>query len=521
MGQRVLNDVGTFTDQEYRQLYYEFNRSQLSFTRFFLKNREGIRFILSEHHKIIARTLEDVFEGRTKRLIINVPPGYTKTELAVIHFMSRGLALNPRARFIHLSASDDLALRNSSETRDTITNEHFQTLYPEVKLRHDTTAKKQWRTTKGGGVYALAARGTVIGFRAGRMDEGFQGALVIDDPIKPEDVYSDAIRKRTNERFNHTSRTRLARPDTPIIVIMQRLHDDDLSGFLLRGGSGDVWEHLVIPVEITDVDPPYPSGYTHGIQINHGLPLGPTWPFKHDLDDIKILKADEFVYSAQFAQEPSTYGGGMFHDEHWKYYDRYSPAESCVYLIDGTKVNLEYKHIYSDTAFKTGQEHDYSVFQLWAMGDDGRIYLLDQVRGKWEAFELERKFIKFCERHDYQEGVVPMGVRRRRVEDKASGTGLIQNIKNKKGWNYVEGIPRDRDKVSRAASCLSPLAEGRVVIPRSNHWVDDYRYEFRMFSRVMSHKHDDQIDPTLDAIHEMVIERKSGNELYKKITGGK
>jgi predicted phage terminase large subunit-like protein len=102
-----------------------------------------------------------------------------------------------------------------------------------------------------------------------------------------------------------------------------------------------------------------------------------------------------------------------------------------------------------------------------------------------------------------------LGVRGRYVEDKASGTGLIQAINRRKGTNFVKGIQRDRDKVSRAAGCTPSLAQGLVVIPKKADWVSAYLLEFSQFTPLMNHKHDDQIDPTLDAIEQMLIVNKS------------
>lgn len=515
----LIEDNGPFDVGFYRCLRYRFDESLLDYVRFFLQLTEGTRFILSPHHAILSDVLDRVVRGEISRLIVNLPPGTTKTELAVKGLIGRELGRNPRARFIHVSASEDLALRNSSETRDVVASEEYRRVYPRTVIRPDVDSKKQWKTTQGGGVYSVATGGAVVGFRAGRMEPGFQGAMVIDDPHKPEDVYSDLKRKRQNERFCHTVRTRLATPETPIIVIMQRLHDEDLSGFLLRGGSGDRWHHLILPVEIPDAPGPYPAEYTHGIPIPVSLPPGPLWSYKYSREEIAILRsADPFTFSAQFLQAPTIYGGGVFRDSDWKVYRDYHPETGTVTLADGTSVRIEVKNVYADTAMKTGEQNDFSVFQLWGRGDDGRIYLLDQVRGRWEAPVLKSKFLRFCDRHEYGSGNA-VGIRKRAVEDKASGTGLIQEINAVKGRDFVVGIPRDRDKFSRARSGTIAIAEGRVVIPADSLWVEDYRSEFREFSAYDTHTHDDQVDPTLDAISDLLV-RSSIADKYVKLVGG-
>jgi len=517
----LLWDSGNYkTENFYRCLRFVCDHDLLNFLKYFLQTTEGTRFILSPHHLVLADFAMKVVRGEIKRGIINLPPGTTKTELFVKSLIAWTLGENPRARFIHLSASSDLALRNSDETRTIVESEDYQKLYPETKIRKDKKAVKYWRTLQGGGVYATSTGGSVIGFRAGRMEEEFSGCIVVDDPHKPEDIFSDLRRTRQNARFTNTIRTRVAKPETPILIVMQRLHEDDLSGYLLKGGSGDVWDHLILPVIIPEENEPYPTEYTHGSPVPHGLAPGLLWEFKYDYDEIKILEADDYTFQAQFMQCPRAYGGGVFDIKKFRFYRGYDPATGEVILQDGSRVKILRKEIYADTAMKTGEHNDFSVFQCWGLGEDGHIYLLDQARGKWEAPVLKSKFLKFCEKHEYRNGEVGLGVRGRYVEDKASGTGLIQEIQLLKGKSYVKGIPRDRDKLSRARSGTIPIAEGKVYLPLDVYWIDDYLFEFRQFSPMDSHEHDDQIDPTLDAIANMLT-KSSTLEKYLKIVGGK
>ena len=520
MGEPALKwDNENYKDETfYRCLRHICDEDLLNFVRYFLKLTEGTKFILSPHHIVLAGFAMDVIRGKYPRGIINLPPGTTKTEIFVKGLISWALGKNPRARFIHLSASADLALRNSDETRSIVESEDYQTIYPDTEIRKDKKAVKYWRTTKGGGVYATSTGGSVIGFRAGRMEEDFSGAIIIDDPHKPEDIYSDLKRKRQNERFAHTIRTRVASPSTPILVVQQRLHEDDLSGFLLRGGSGDVWDHLILPVIIPDTPPPYPVEYTHGRPVPVNLSPGPLWRFKYPPEEIEILKADDFTYSAQFMQDPKSYGGGVFDVKRFNYYKEYDARAGEVLLRDGSRVKIKKKEIYADTAEKTGQHNDYSVFQCWGLGEDKRLYLLDQVRGKWVSDILKGKFLKFCEKHEYGDDNA-VGVRARFIEDKSSGIGMVSSVNRLKGKNYVRGIPRDRDKLARARTATIPIAEGMVVLPMNAYWIDDYVYEFRQFSPLDTHAHDDQIDPTVDAIQGMLA-KSSIAEKYLKLIGG-
>lgn len=260
-----------WTNNERRMLKFMFERDGLLFMRYFFKLRENTKMLLNWHHYVIEFALQAVIDGHINRLIINISPGYTKTEIAVLNFIARGLALNPRAKFIHTSYSADLAQENSSKIKETIQSIEFQELWP-MATRVDTKSKKRWFTEHGGGMMAAPSAGQITGFRAGRMEEGFTGAFINDDPVKPDDAFSDAKRNAINNRFNNTMRSRLAIETVPMINIMQRIHENDLSGFLLRGGSGDMWHHLKLPARIDEeeLDKKYPEDYTHGIPLDIG-----------------------------------------------------------------------------------------------------------------------------------------------------------------------------------------------------------------------------------------------------------
>ena len=261
--------IDRWSFNERRMLKYMLEQDGMQFMRYFFKLREGNKMLLNWHHYAIDYVLQAVVDMKISRLIINIAPGYTKTEQAVLNFISRGLALNPRSKYIHTSYSGDLAQENSSKIKETIDSLEFQELWP-MQIRVDSKGKKRWFTDQGGGMMAAPAGGQITGFRAGRMEEGFTGALINDDPLKPEDAYSAVKRNGINNRFNNTMRSRLAVESVPMVNIMQRVHEDDLSGFLLKGGSGDIWHHLTIPANLTEeaVNQKYPEDYTHGIPIS-------------------------------------------------------------------------------------------------------------------------------------------------------------------------------------------------------------------------------------------------------------
>lgn len=267
---KTFNENGLieWSDNEIRMLRHMLEMDGIQFFRYFFKMRESSNLLLNWHHYVLEYCLQKVIEMKVSRLIINLAPGYTKTEQSVINFISRGLAINARSKFIHASYSGVLAQESSSKIKDTIECEAYQQLWP-MKVRRDKSGNAKWFTQYGGGMLAVAAGGQITGFRAGRMEEGFNGAFIIDDPVKPADAMSNAKRIAINNRFNNTIKSRLALETTPLILMMQRTHDDDLAGFLLKGGSGEKWHHLIIPTQFSEqvLNSPYPTKYTHGIPI--------------------------------------------------------------------------------------------------------------------------------------------------------------------------------------------------------------------------------------------------------------
>jgi len=231
----------------------------LFFCQYMFKKTKNQVFSIAKHHKIIADTLERVSMGEIKRLIINIPPRYSKTEMAVINWMAWSLARNHSAKFIHISYSKELALENSARARELVQHEEFQKLWP-IELKDDSKAKHKWWTAEDGGVYAAAAGGSITGFGAGNTDGSVgSGAIIIDDPLKPDDAKSEVVRAAINERFYETIENRINHENIPIILIMQRLHEDDMSGHLLKTGD---WTHLNIPVFDANEEPLWPEKHS-------------------------------------------------------------------------------------------------------------------------------------------------------------------------------------------------------------------------------------------------------------------
>ena len=452
--------------------------SHLAFTKRFFREKEGQPFSVAPFHPVVCDTLDDVFAGKIKRLIINVPPGYGKTELAVVNFIARGFAHNPRSRFIHASYAQPLALDNSTKVKDVINLPGYQSHWP-VRMRVDTNAKGLWRTTDGGHLRAAAAGEPITGFRAGILAEpGFTGALIIDDPLKPDDASSDTTRKFINARWENTFKSRLAHEDVPVIVIMQRLHVDDFIAHLLEN-SGEHWHLLKLPVLI-EGEGKAPAGNV--TLIPHGLPDGPLWDEKHTREQIKVLQTAPHVYAGQYAQEPTVEGGNLFKPGLLPRYDEVP--------------KLSWRAIYVDTAQKTKERHDYTVFEHWGAGVDGRAHLLEVVRDRFEAPELEKTAVALWTRlrGDAWPADRYGHLRKMVIEDKVSGTGLIQSLTRKA--IPVIAMQREKDKYTRALDVVPAAAAGLIVLPKSALWLKDFESELAAFP---DGGFDDQVDPFIDA----------------------
>lgn len=280
----------------------------LNFTRYFFKIRSKRKFVIGEHHIKIADILDKVLCGKLKKVIINIAPRYSKTELVVRNFTAMGLALNPKSKFILLSYSDDLILDSSNEIQNILLEPEYQRLF---EAKPTSTNSKKWYTKEGGGVYAVSSFGQVTGFGAGLVDEeekdidefmsyidteGFGGALIFDDPLKPDDALSPLLRNKVNQKFDTTIRNRVNSRNTPIIIIMQRLHEEDLCGFLELQEPGE-WTVLSLPCIEHDKD-----GTEKAL-----------WPFKHTLEELKKIRQNNaYVFETQYMQDPKPLVGLMY-----------------------------------------------------------------------------------------------------------------------------------------------------------------------------------------------------------------
>ncbi|WXL23925.1 DNA-packaging protein [Ectopseudomonas mendocina] len=455
----------------------------LYFARYFFKQRTGGKMIVAPHHRVIQETLDRVISGEIQRLIINVPPGYTKTELATINMIGRGLALNNRARFMHLSYSHNLALLNSSTARAMVKSSAYQAMWP-MSLRDDADSKAMWWTENGGGVYASSAAGQVTGFRAGHMEPGWQGALIIDDPVKPDDAYSEVVRDGVNNRFNETIKSRLAVETTPMVVIMQRIHYHDLSGYLLRGGSGEKWHHLNLPV-IIDNSESYLAENTHGIPIDHGLPDGWLWPFKHNESHRTALFAHRRTAEAQYMQRPR-----RFNTEGALWTEQLIAAAHALQINQDrhrTVVAIDPQATNSDESDETG----IVAASSYGAGDK-RVFSVDgDYSGKYSPAGWAKKAMAAYEQHS-ADAIV--------IETNQGGDMAEETLRNAGFKGRIIRVHASKGKFARAEPISALYEQGRVSHAGALYTLENQLMEY---VPATAKKSPDRLDAMVYALTEL------------------
>jgi predicted phage terminase large subunit-like protein len=430
--------------------------SLLLFAMYMYKENHNRNFVPADHLETIANTLERVYNGEIKRLIINMPPRYGKTELAIKMFIGWCLARRPSSKFLHLSYSDSLALDNSSQTKEYINSEPYQNLWS-MNLKKDAQSKSKWFNDEGGGVYATSSGGAITGFGAGSTTlGGFGGAIIIDDPLKPDDAFSDVKRTSVNERYNNTIRSRVNSRDTPIILIMQRLHEDDLSGYLLDGGSGEEWEHLCLPALSEDNKP--------------------LWEQKHTFKELEsIRQANQYTFSGQYQQKPAPDEGGEWKKDWFE----------IINIKDVPLTNLKWELII-DGAYTKNTANDPTGYQVGAKHKNDYI-ILSSVDKYLELPELLKDIPKYIEALPVKIGLI-------RIEPKASGKSLKQMIKSSTNYNVTE-IKSDfvnNSKIENVRATSNYIEGGRVKIIKGS-WNQHFLDQVGTFPNA---KHDEHIDLT-------------------------
>ncbi len=419
----------------------------------------------------ICEHLEAVTHGEIRRLLANVPPGSMKALLTGVIWPAWewGPQSMPSMRFLGTAHKQDLAVRDNIKCRRLIQSDWYQKRWP-LELAGDQNAKTKFENA-------------ALGFREAMAFESMTGSrgdrVILDDPHSVDDANSKAKLASGVRTFREALPSRVNNEHSAIVIIMQRLHENDVSAEAIELG----YEHLLIPMRYEPSQRKTTSiGWSDPRSVEGEL----MFPERFSESQVRELEHSLGTYATagQLQQRPAPDGGGIFRNEWWKYYT----------LLPSPDVREMW--IYADTAQKTGQDNDWSVFQLWAATKSGQVYLLDQIRGKWEAPELLVQARAFWLKHKAQH----KRLRGMKVEDKSSGIGLIQTLKRE--GVPVLPIPRSRDKRERAYDVTPMIESGQVYLPERAEFLADLLAELSSFP---NGSHDDQVDPLMDAISDLSL----------------
>jgi predicted phage terminase large subunit-like protein len=445
------------TAEAYRKALIKY-RCEVDFSYF-------IRFVFAEyyraawvhnwHHDEIIKVIYALERRDIPNAVINIPPRYGKTELIVILWICWTMIRNPRAQFIHASYSVDLALKNSAMVRDILKSPALQQYWP-IRMRDSADSKGLWLTEEGGGMKSDSSAGAMTGFGAGitswKEGEPFDGAIILDDPLKPDDAKSQPMREAVNERLSGTLHSRKNHSKVPMVIVMQRLHEEDPSGLALGGGvMGDRFHHLKLPA------------------LYHGKAL---WPFKQTTEALEVMQANNpEVFAGQYQQEPFVAKGEVYKLDWFVRYVALPQPLNRTMIVHSW-----------DTAYKKGEHNDPSACTVWHV-TPSLFYLAEVITGRWDYPELRQRAMDMA-RRDKPDAIL--------IEDKASGQSLIQEMRSGTTLPVI-AIEPEADKETRARTTAAMVQAGRVALPERSPWIAEYLGEIMAFPKG---KHDDQVDST-------------------------
>ena len=424
-------------------------------------------FFDSPHLAILAAKLEECAVGRCKRLIICLPPRSLKSIIISVAFPAWLLGKDPHKQIICASYGQSLADKHARDTRTIMTRPGYLQAFP-TRLSRQKLSVDDFMTTAGGFRMATSVGGTLTG-RGGDY-------LIIDDPLKPADAFSETFRRAANDWCDNTAFSRLNnKQDGVMIVVMQRLHQDDLVGHLLEQGD---WEVLRFPAIAEEDEQHFAETEFGRIQFERSmgdvLDAG-----RETLESLQGLRRSmgEFAFQSQYQQNPMPVGGVIIKPEWFRHY---GPEELPGYFSN---------RIQSwDTASKSAESNDFSVCTTWGVLDDN-YYLLDVFRKRLEYPDLRRAVKEQYLKHSPNAVV---------MEDKGSGIALLQDLRSD-GIFCLKAIcpPPGNDKVMRLMAQSAVFENGRVWLPKDAPWRAEYVRELTSFPGT---KHDDQVDSTTQAL---------------------
>jgi predicted phage terminase large subunit-like protein len=411
------------------------------------------------HIDAIAWHLRQCFDGRVGRLIITVPPRNLKSICASVAFPAWALGRDPSRRILCASYANELTAKHARDCRAVMESGWYGSVFPQAHLNPKKSTELEFETTRHGFRYGTSLGGALTG-RGGDI-------IIVDDPIKPADAMSEIRRAAVKQWFDGTLYSRLdSKKDGVIIIVMQRVHEDDLVGHVLEKGRG--WTHLDLPAIAEE-----PQAIEIGDgEVYHRATGEVLHPNREPIEVLEQIKADmgSAVYFAQYQQRPVPVEGNLVK---WAWFRVY--ANRPAHDHDGRVIQSW------DTASKAGELNDYSVCTTWMMkGED--YYLLNVLRERLEYPLLKKRVIEMAHRHAAHSVL---------IEDKGSGTQLIQDLRHGKTGVRPIAIAPESDKVTRMSSQSAKIEAGQVILPETAPWLDAFQAEMMAFP---NGKFDDQID---------------------------
>lgn len=446
--------------------YFAFLRQDLNaFTeRCFYEVNPNTPFSANWHLEVIADSLEDCLRGRCTRLIINLPPRSLKS-LCVIAFEAYLLGREPTSQIICASYAQDLANKHALDCRTIMQSSFYKKLFPRTQLSPHRQAVSDFMTTLQGGRLSTSVGGVLTGRGA--------GYIIIDDPLKPDEALSDTQRKSVNDWYENTVYSRLNdKRSGCVILIMQRLHEDDLVGHVLEKEPG-IWKVLRFPA-IAEENETYEIKTLFGVRRFERRAGEPLHPEREPLDVLIRIRETlgEYNFSGQYQQNPAPLGGGMIKLE---WFPRYAELPSKEQVIQSW-----------DTANKPGELNDFSVCITFVV-KERHLYVIHVYRKRVGYPELKRAVKEQAVMHNAKVIL---------IEDKASGTQLIQELVNE-GMHEIKKYEPTMDKVMRMHSVTSTMENGFVHLPNNAPWLGEFLHELASFP---NGKYDDQADATSQAL---------------------
>ena len=418
------------------------------------------------HVEVMAERLERVRKGEISRLAIALPPRHLKSHMVSVAFVAFVLGHDPARQIICASYAQDLADKLSRDCRALVGSAFYRSLF-RLELAADKQAVGEFATAKGGFRLATSVGGVLTGRGA--------DLVVIDDPLKADEAFSDTRRNAVNEWFDTTLLSRLNdKTRGAIVIVMQRLHENDLIGHVLDKGG---WELLAFPA-IAEDDESFAIETPYGPQLFSRKAGEALHPGRESADTLARLRAQmgSAAFLAQYQQAPCARDGVMVKAS---WFPRYEPQE--------LPKKFEFKVLSCDTASKASELSDYSAFTVWGFDEAEHFWLLAVLRRRMEYPELKRTLKEMATLH---------GVEWLLIEDRASGTQLIQELKND-NVDGVEGFVPAGDKQMRLWAQTACMEARRVHLPKEAPWLNDYLRELTSFP---NSRYDDQVDSTTQAL---------------------